>query len=346
MAMAADMHTVIISIIRTTIRNISVNYYFCLYLLKIHIPEKPKRMKNLCKHLSLSAAVFCIVASTAIDAQAQLKTVAKPVKKDSTAKKESHWVIGATYLSNSVYLGRKDSVAVPYLTPSIGYHDKSGLFITGSISYLPGSGENRIDLSTIEAGYSHATDNFNIEVSAAKDFYSDASFAVTSAISGRLSAYMSYDFGFIEPSLDLGAEFSDQTDIGVGLGLSHSFSIIEDHFEVDPTFHVNLATQNYYANYFGKRRYNAKRLGKTSSISASLLNPSNFQIMDYEFEAPLEYTVGKKLKLNFTPTVAIPVNPATVTVTTKGSGGSTTSQTSTESLSTTFYFSVGFSYTL
>ncbi|GGB21091.1 hypothetical protein GCM10011511_51050 [Puia dinghuensis] len=287
-----------------------------------------------------------MLAVTTIDARAQLKTIAKPVKKDSTEKKESHWVFGATYLSNSVYLGRKDSVAVPYLTPSIGYHDKSGLFITGSISYLPGSGENRIDLSTIEAGYSHATDNFNIEVSAAKDFYSDASFAVTSAISGRLSAYLSYDFGFIEPSLDLGAEFSDNTDIGVGLGLGHSFSIIEDHFEVDPTLHANLATQNYYASYYSKRRYNPKRQSKTgNSINASLGNASSFQIMDYEFEAPFEYTIGKKLKLNFTPTLAIPVNPSTVTLMTT-SGNRTITQTTTEDLSTTFYFSLGFSYTL
>ena len=269
-------------------------------------------------------------------------------KKDSTKKKESHWVFGATYQSNDVYLGRKDSVAVPYLTPSIGYHDKSGLFITGSFSYLPGADENRIDVSTVEAGYSHSSDKFNVELSVAKDFYSDQSFAVTSEIKGRFSASLSYDLGFIEPSLDLGAEFSDQADIGIGFGVGHSFTIIEDVFEVDPTVHVNGATQNFYGNYYSKRRYNPNRKGGNSknTTAASLANASQFQIMDYEFEAPFEYTVKKKLKFNFTPTIAIPVNPSTVTTVSKSTGNTATTQTSVESLSSVFYFSLGFSYTL
>lgn len=48
------------------------------------------------------------------DARAQT-----PPKKDEAAKKGSHWVFGATYLGNDVYLGRRDSVAIPYFTPSI-----------------------------------------------------------------------------------------------------------------------------------------------------------------------------------------------------------------------------------
>jgi len=271
----------------------------------------------------------------------------KTPKKDTTEPKKSHWVIGATYQSDAVYLGRKDSVSIPYITPSIGYHDKSGFFVTGSLSYLPGSGENRIDVGTVEAGYSYTSDKFNAEVSAAKDFYGDQSFAVTSEIGARLSTSLSYDFGPVEPSLDLGAEFSGNVDIGVGLGIAHSFTIIEDHFEVDPSFHINMGSQNYYANYYSKRRYSAKRQGgNPKNISASLANPSKFQVMDYEFEAPFEYAVNKKLKFSFTPTLALPVNPSTVTLNSKTGGNNTASQTTTENLSSTFYFSLGFSYTL
>ena len=267
----------------------------------------------------------------------------KPLKKDNSNEKTSHWVVGTTYQSNDVYLGRKDSVAVPYFTPSIGYHDKSGFFITGSASYLPGAGGNRFDVFTIEGGYSYTSDKFNAEISAAKDFYSDQSFAVTSEISARLSAYLSYDFGFLEPSLDLGAEFSGSTDVTVGLGIAHSFTIVEGHLEVDPTVHVNTATQNYYANYFNKRRYSAKRQGgNPKNINASLLDPSKFQVMDYELEAPFEYTVNKKLKFTFAPTYAIPVNPSTVALSSKTSGNTTT----TENLSNTFYFTLGFTLTL
>jgi hypothetical protein len=292
----------------------------------------------------LPVALFCILMASTVSAQAQQK----PAEKDSAKEKKSHWVVGTTYQSDAVYLGRKDSVAIPYISPSIGYHDKSGFFITGSVSYLSGTGNNRIDVGTIEGGYSYSSDDFNAGISAAKDFYSDQSFAVTSEISGRLSASLSYDFGFVEPSIDLGMEFSGSPDIGLDLGLGHSFTIIEDRFEVDPAIHLNAATQNYYANYYNKRRYSAKRQGgtKTQNILASLANPSKFQIMDYEFEAPFEYTIKKKLKLNFTPTLAIPVNPSTITLSGKTSGNNAASQTVTENLSSTFYFSIGFTYTL
>jgi len=291
--------------------------------------------------LTFSLLLFFIFSIGVTDVRAQT------LPQKDAAKKESHWVFGATYLSNDVYLGRRDSVAIPYFTPSIGYHDKSGFFVTGSASYLPASGENRIDVGTIEAGYSHSSDKFNFEISGAKDFYNDQSFAVTSEIKGRLSSSLSYDLGFIEPSLDLGAEFSDKVDIGIGFGLGHSFTIIEDRFEVDPTVHVNGATQNFYGSYFSKRRYSANRKGSNAqSIAASIANASQFQIMDYELEAPFEYTLQKKLKLTFTPTLAIPVNPTTVTLVGKSTGNTTNKQSSVENLTSVFYFSLGFSYTL
>jgi hypothetical protein len=107
---------------------------------------------------------------------------------------------------------------------------------------------------------------------------------------------------------------------------------------------MNMASQNYYAGYYSKRRYNPSRKnshngGSSGTTSASLANASKFQVMDYEIEASIQYTLKKKLQFTFTPTMAIPVNPATVTVTSSGGTGS-----STETLNSVFYFSVGFTY--
>jgi hypothetical protein len=277
-------------------------------------------------------------------AQAQEKSA----KKDSTAPKKSHWVVGLTYQNDDVYLGRRDSVAVPYLSPSFGYHDKSGFFMTATASYLLIPGEHRFDAGSIEAGYSHESDHFSTEITAAKDFFSDQSFAVTSEILGRLSGHFSYDFDVIEPFVDIDANIGAQMDMAFGLGAEHSFSIVEDKLEIDPAFHVNLASQNFYNNYFANRRYNPNRKNSNSSSSTKgqIANAAMIQLMDYELEAPLEYNWRKKLKLNFTPTLAIPVNPATITTTTKTSGGKNSSQTTTESLSNVFYFSVAVTYTL
>ena len=267
----------------------------------------------------------------------------KPVKKDNATEKKSHWIAELAYQSNDVYLGRRDSISVPYVTPSIGYHDRSGLFLAGSFSYLPKAGMSRIDVVTIEGGWSYTSDGLSAEVSAAKDFYSDQSYAVNSEIKGRVSARVSYDLDFIEPSVDLGASFSDNADVGLGFGLEHSYSFLKEKLEIDPTFRVNMGTQNYYANYYGKRRYSAKR-NNAASTTANLADASKFQVMDYELESSVEYKLNKRVKFSFTPTLAIPVNPSTVTLVTQSSRNTSSTTTSTEDLSPAFYFSFGISY--
>lgn len=292
---------------------------------------------------------FGILCSTFLIGGSGAWAQGKPVKKDSPTERNSHWIAELAYQSNDVYLGRRDSVSVPYITPSIGYHDKSGLFLTGSFSYLPKTGMTRIDVVSIESGYSYTSDDLSAEVSVAKDFYSDQSYAVNSEIKGRVSAHLSYDLGFVEPSVDLGASFAENTDVGLGFGLEHSFSFLKEKLEIDPAFRANMGTQNYYANYYSKRRYSAKRNAtkgnNAASTMANLANASRFQVMDYEWESSMEYKLDKRIKFSFTPTLAIPVNPSTVTLVTRSSGNTTSSTTSTEDLSPAFYFSLGVSYT-
>src|ERR1700674_4101386 len=74
--------------------------------------------------------------------------------------KKSYWQAGINYLSDNVYLGRKDSVKIPYISPSIGYYDKSGFYVNGSLSLLPSSGNSHIDMASLEAGYSIILNEF------------------------------------------------------------------------------------------------------------------------------------------------------------------------------------------
>src|SRR5690348_14066239 len=67
-------------------------------------------------------------------------------------KKTSYLKISGEYLSDNVYNGRKDSTVIPYLTPSVGYYHKSGLFLVASASWL--STEHRLDELTFQGGYS------------------------------------------------------------------------------------------------------------------------------------------------------------------------------------------------
>ena len=54
-------------------------------------------------------------------------------KKPVSIPVRSYFAAGISYLTNSVYNGRKDSLSTPYLTPTLGYYDKSGFFIAKNV---------------------------------------------------------------------------------------------------------------------------------------------------------------------------------------------------------------------
>ncbi|MDQ2752581.1 MAG: hypothetical protein M3R72_06105 [Bacteroidota bacterium] len=110
---------------------------------------------------------------------------------DSLSKKEgsSYFKADINYLSNNVYNGRKDTLPVPYLTPTFGYYNKSGLYVESSVSFLTSSYAFRPDLFTVSGGYNFDIgDNFSGSLSADKYFASKQSVSVRSEIKGTLNA--------------------------------------------------------------------------------------------------------------------------------------------------------------
>ena len=260
-----------------------------------------------------------------------------------TDSPKSYFKVSVEYLNNSVYLGRKDSVTIPYLTPEISYHFKSGFYLTANASYLPA--ESRIDESTIGAGYAFTKKKWDGEFSAEKYFYSSQSYNVKAETKGDVSATIDYDAGFITPGISTFINFSAKNDYGGSFSLEHDFSLFHDDMDFSPSFIVNASTQNSYAQYYKKRKYSKTRKGKTLgyTVTANTLNTSNFKILDYEFSVPIDYK-AKRFTLSFTPTYAIPVNPNTVMLTIKGSNGNTNTKTFTENLGNSFYWSFGVAY--
>lgn len=266
-------------------------------------------------------------------------------EKDSskTDAPQSYFKASIEYLNNSVYFGRKDSLVIPYLTPQLYYHFKSGIYIDANISYV--TGESRVDVSTIGAGYSFKKKKWDGEISAEKYFYSNQSYNVKAETNGSFVGNLGYDVGFIEPSLSAFVNFSSKNDYGASLNLEHYFSLLRDHADITPSFAINASTQNSYAQYYQKRKYSKTRKGKTLgyTATANTLNTSGFKILDYEFSAPMEYTANR-FTFSFSPTYAMPVNPATVLLTIKTSSGATGTRTFTENLSNSFFWTFGIAY--
>jgi len=265
---------------------------------------------------------------------------------DSTPPPRSHFQANLTYQSNNVYLGRQDSTKLPLLTPEISYLFKSGFEIDFSVGI--NSATWMLNSWTLDGSYSFSKGNYNGQATLSWFNYSVNSGSPNASQKGSLAYDNSYNFGFIQPDLTLTWSFAEHPDYQLSFALEHEFDFLSSgNLSVTPTATMNASTQNFYNEYYKNRRFVIPRPGKPPlpanvSITGEVLNSDQFQIMDYEFSAPVNFTAGK-WTFNFTPTYALPVNPADllITVTTNNHQ---VSKMYKETLSNTFYTQIGITY--
>jgi hypothetical protein len=280
-------------------------------------------------------------ASAAVDDITPVADTSLPV----VHHRHTHFGVGMTYQSNDVYLGRKDSSALPYYIPSLSYFHKSGLFATASVSYLKNASASRVDLVTLDAGYMFSKGKYSGTFTFSKYFYNNLSTSVTSEIKASAAYYNSYDLGFIKPSFTATLNMGDKTDFATTLGLSHTFELIKDNLEISPAFNAEASTQDFYSDYYRNRKYQIKKKKVVvgtgeAAVTGTVLNASTFRVLDYEASMPIEYTIGK-CTIGFTPTYTMPVHPATLAIHTVKDNGQVNDTIRSEKISNTFYFTVG-----
>lgn len=236
---------------------------------------------------------------------------AQDQKQETKTPKASYFKAAIGYLSNSVYNGRKDSLVTPYFSPSLGYYDKSGFSVSGTVSYLSSASESRIDLFSLDLSYDFTiSDKLSGGIYANKSFYNQSSSAVGSGLNGSLGAYFSFDPGILSIGGGVDAAFSQSTDIGANGSLSHGFTIGEEgsQWAITPTVSANAGSQNYYQDYYKNRKksFKANRAGNVNTILVK--NANQFILLDYELALPVVFE-RKKWGISFKPSYAIPINP-------------------------------------
>lgn len=270
-----------------------------------------------------------------------------------------------SYLSNSVYNGRKDSLEVPYLNFSLKYLNSNGLYVSSGISYLVSSYAQRIDVFNINAGYfKEINEHFDFAVNLSKSFYNSNSVSVSSEILGNLSGSFSYTNGYID--LSAGSNImvtTSKPDLSFNLGASHSFSLDqESQWSLEPEIDANFGTRHYYDSYISTRQTKKGKglvsgstttSGNTKTTiekSVTAIDAGKMVLLDYELSLPLYYR-GSTWGFFLTPTFAIPQSPITyettvkTTITANGSSVSSTKKSmSVESISNLFYGEIGVSY--
>jgi len=267
-------------------------------------------------------------------------------EEESANQNNSYLAAAVNYISDAVFMGRKDSVSAPYLYPSILYHHKSGLYAKGSLSYLTKSDEGRVDLYLLTAGIDFNIKNFYGDISATKYFFNDKSYTVISGVEADITASLLYDFKIVNLSVAGSAYFSENStsDFFLSSEISHDFTTSDNSFQISPTAGIYLGSQNFYEQYYTYNRFGSRsRYGHDRSdgggepiiITEVVITESEkFDIMAYELSLPMSYT-SNSFTFSFLPVVAIPQNEATLTV---------DGEVFKEELEETFYWMVGLAY--
>jgi len=265
----------------------------------------------------------------------------------------SYVSIAVNFMNDAVYLGRKDSISAPYLYPSITYFNKTGLYATGSFSFLTKSNESRIDLFLGTIGYEINSKKFSSDISFTKYFFNTDSYNVISEVEADLTATVGYDFDIFNLNLSLTNFFNKNStsDIFLSSEISHDFVSTDRKFQISPTMGVFLGSQNFYKEYYIYNRFGSERSTgsgqgagqgtgstadpiETTTTTVVLEESEKFDLMAVEFSIPIWY-MAKPFTVSFLPVLVVPQNPATLTV---------DSAIYEEDLENTFYWMVGLSY--
>ena len=264
--------------------------------------------------------------------------------KEKSSENKSYVLADLSYINDAVFMGRRDSVAAPYIFPSIGYYDKSGFFTDASASYLTGSEENRVDLFLISAGYMSNSDKLSGGISGTAYFFNEDSYNVQSETVGDITGMLGYDFKAIEVLLSASSYFNKESsaDIFVRAMIDRTFYAADNNLLISPSISINAGSQYFYQEYYNTSRLgNRKGDGKGSMSSepsvvstVEIQEASKFNLLNIELSLPLQYYHNQFI-FSFTPVLAFPQSSATIT---------TTDAIITEDLENIFYFSAGISY--
>jgi hypothetical protein len=230
---------------------------------------------------------------------------------DDPYEHKSYFMCGVNYLSDNVYLGRRDTAMISYLSPYLGYHDKSGIYTSAMASYGPFSKQSHVDLLTLEAGYDHSFgDHFNGGFNVDKFFYNKQTVSIRGNTKAGVGIFGQYTNDWIEPQANFDLNFGKKTDYVFGLALDHDFNIGKTGLELIPTVMANAATSHFYDEYLVTRQL---KKNKNLKITKAIANAAKFKLMDVEFSTKINYRVSKWL-FTCIPTYVLPLNPAAITL--------------------------------
>lgn len=269
---------------------------------------------------------------------------------NTTTESTSYAVVGLNYISDAIFLGRKDTVSAPYLYTSMEYHHKSGLYAEGSVSYLTKSNQGRVDLVVLTGGFDKTLDKLNIDLSATKYFFNDDSYNVISAVEADITAQLLYELDFLNLGWAGSLYFSSDgaSDFMMLAQLSHDFVIDDNTWQISPILEFQFGSQEFYQQYFIEQQKKKSGTGSgsgngsgntsgdntTTTTMVEIVESESFNLMAIELNLAVWYQ-APPFTFSFMPSYVIPSNEAELLV---------NDTMVKEDIDSTFYWMAGISY--
>jgi hypothetical protein len=140
-----------------------------------------------------------------------------------------------------------------------------------------------------------------------KPFYQESAELVQSALKAQAGVTISLLNKVLNVTGGGDVKFSDRTDFGLTAGLDHIFRYQVNEksvLVVDPSVYLNAGTQQFTKSYLKKTSGFIFFPGNEQVVTESA---QKFNILSYEFSAPVIFATGK-FQLLFTPAYVIPQN--------------------------------------
>ena len=230
------------------------------------------------------------------------------VAQSDSLRDKAQFKFGIYYNSNLHYYGRTDSLRSCGVFPLAEiwfdehfYINAAPVFVNNKIDRMKYAG------TIVTAGYmfnDHKRWAGNIYI--VKPFYQNSSQLVQSALKAQVAATLTLQNKIINFTAGGDLKFSNSTDIGATAAIDHIFRLDlpgKSVLVIDPSATVNGGTQQFTNTYFEKTNF-LLLPGPGREVSN---NVQKFNILSYEFSAPVIFAKGK-FQFLLIPSYVIPKN--------------------------------------
>ena len=229
-------------------------------------------------------------------------------KLSAQEEKNVNVTVGLSFQNDMQYLGRKDSIKTPVITPNIRVKLKNGIF--AEIEGFYDTKQSKIAGGYGAAGYEFDKDKWGGSAFLSQYIFNNDTNLVKSELSTGIGASLYYNFGFVTANVEPNYTFGNSKSFVLGTGLSKDIEIKsgDNQFEISPKVYTWFGNQSFVENHYETQQiHHGKSPNFKTITTTTTTNVDKFQLMDIEASVPVSYSISK-FKIFAEPLLAFPQN--------------------------------------